>query len=81
MPQGNSTRSVKGRSAALSHYDRLREEIKQGGDWFNKASGNSISRRCSSRSTARKAASAHIAKIPFVLSSWIARTYHPNTLE
>ena len=42
--------------------------IKQGGDWFNKASGNSISRRCSSKSKARKHAAATIAKIPFVLS-------------
>ena len=31
-----------------------------------------------SRSTARKAASAMIAKIPFELSSWIAKVYHPR---
>lgn len=54
-----------------------REGLKQGGDWFNKASGKSISRRCSSRSVARKAASAHIAKIPFVLASWVARAHKP----
>ena len=30
-----------------------------------------------SHSTARKAASAHIAKIPFALSSWIARAWKP----
>lgn len=60
------------------HAERnLREGLKQGGDWFNKASGNSISRRCSSRSKARKAASAHIAKIPLVLAQHIARVYKP----
>lgn len=54
------------------------EGIKQGGDWFNKASGNSISRRCSSKSKARKQAAATIAKIPFVLSSHIARAWKPS---
>ena len=77
MPIGDATRSDKGRSAALQSYDRLREDIKQGGDWFNKASGNSISRRCSSRSKARKAASAMIAKIPLVLSRHIAAAWYP----
>lgn len=51
--------------------------IKQGGDWFNQ-SAPSISRMSSSKSKARKAASARIAKIPFVLSSYIARTYYPD---
>lgn len=51
--------------------------IKQGGDWFN-ASEPSISRCCSSKSTARKAASAMIAKIPFTLSRWIARSWKPT---
>jgi C-5 cytosine-specific DNA methylase len=62
---------------------RLREEtvgetgIKQGGDWFNDSQPPSISRQCGSKSNARKAASAHIAKIPFVLSSYIAKVYKP----
>lgn len=51
---------------------------KQGGDWFNKESGNSISRRCSSKSKARKAAAAIIAKIPFALSQHIAQVYKPK---
>jgi len=50
--------------------------IKQGGDWFN-AEQPSISRRSSSKSTARKAASAHIAKIPLPLACWIARAWKP----
>ena len=51
--------------------------IKQGGDWFND-SQPSISRLCGSKSKARKAASAHIAKIPFVLAQHIARVYKPE---
>jgi hypothetical protein len=51
--------------------------IKQGGDWFNKASGKSISRRCSSKSKARKAAAAMIAKIPLTLSQHIAAVWKP----
>ena len=50
--------------------------IKCGGDWFNDLQP-SISRLTSSKSPARKAASAMIAKIPEPLSRWIARTYHP----
>ena len=52
------------------------EGIKQGGDWFN-ASQPSISRMSSSKSKARKAASAHIAKIPLPLSQYIARVFLP----
>jgi hypothetical protein len=52
--------------------------IKQGGDWSNKESGNSISRRCSSKSKARKRAAAVIAKIPFTLSSYIAQHFNPR---
>ncbi len=50
--------------------------IKQGGNWFN-SSEPSISRRTSSKSNARKAASAHIAKIPLPLSRHIARAWWP----
>jgi hypothetical protein len=54
--------------------------LKQGGDWFN-ASQPSISRRCSSKSTARKAASAAIAKIPLRLGRHIGRAWYPQDLE
>jgi hypothetical protein len=50
---------------------------KQGGDWFN-ASQPSISRQCGSKSAARKAASAMIAKIPFELARYIAATFKPD---
>lgn len=48
--------------------------VKQGGDWFN-AEQPSISRMTGSKSSARKAASAMIAKIPLALSRHIAKTY------
>lgn len=51
--------------------------IKQGGDWFN-ASQPSISQRTDLKSSARKHASAQIAKIPFVLSQHIAKVYKPE---
>lgn len=51
---------------------------KQGGDWFGKDCQTSISRMCSSRSPARKAASAQIAKIPFALSRWIGEVFYPS---
>ena len=50
--------------------------IKQGGDWFN-SSQPSISRLHGSKSSARKAASAYIAKIPLPLSRHIAAIFRP----
>ena len=49
---------------------------KIGGDWFSDP--NSTCRKHGSRSSARKAASAQIARIPFELSSHIARVYFPR---
>lgn len=51
--------------------------VKCGGDWFN-SEQPSISRLTNSKSNARKAASAAIAKIPLPLSRHIARVYFPN---
>lgn len=51
--------------------------IKCGGDWFN-ASQPSISRLYGSKSPARKAASAAIARIPLELSRYIAQVYWPS---
>lgn len=53
------------------------EGLKQGGDWFN-ASQPYIARLSGSKSKARKAASAAIAKIPFVLAQHIARAWKPS---
>lgn len=48
---------------------------KIGGDWFSDPT--STCRRHGSKSPARKAASAHIAKIPLVLARHIARAWYP----
>lgn len=50
---------------------------KQGGDWFN-SEQPSISRMTGSKSKARKAASARIAKIPYPLAQHIARVFYPQ---
>jgi hypothetical protein len=54
-----------------------RDGVKQGGDWFGANCESSMPRRFGSKSTARKAASAQIAKIPFALAQHIARVYKP----
>ena len=51
---------------------------KNGGDWFASGPDCSEQRRHNSKSDARKAASAMIAKIPLDLSRWIARAYKPE---
>lgn len=48
---------------------------KQGGEWWYDPA--SMTRQTSSKSSARKAASALIAKIPLPLSRWIAQVYWP----
>ncbi len=58
---------------------RLMDGIKQGGDWFSDPA--SASRTTSSRSPARKMASAMIAKIPLPLSRHIGATFYPSSAE
>ncbi len=60
--------------------DRVAEAIKVGGDFFGREPG-SPSNLYSSKSSARKAASARIAKIPFLLAQHIAAVYHPKNAE
>jgi hypothetical protein len=50
---------------------------KCGGGWFGVGNDCSLMRQHTSKSKARKAASAQIAKIPLPLSSYIARAYRP----
>ena len=62
------------------------EGVKQGGDWFSGYGGgfgwdHSQMRMHSSKSPARKAASAMIAKIPFDLASHIARCFKPAAVQ
>lgn len=52
--------------------------VEEGGDWFGSGANCSLQRRASSKSNARKAASAIIAKIPFPLANWIAKAYKPK---
>jgi C-5 cytosine-specific DNA methylase len=53
---------------------------KVGGDWFHDSQPGAP-RSAAFGSLARKFASAHIAKIPFALSSHIAETYYPASLR
>ena len=57
------------------------EGVKQGGDWFGAGESMSMSRRFSSKSDSRKAASAQIAKIPFPLARHIAQCFRNVTVE
>jgi hypothetical protein len=54
--------------------------LKFGGGWWHDATNNLI-RKASSRSEARRAASAMIAKIPFDLAQYIARVYKPEVFS
>ena len=56
-------------------HDAVRDGLKHGADWFSDP--DSPSRQGGMTSTARKAASAQIAKIPIRLSRWIAAYYKP----
>lgn len=60
------------------HYFGGIEGTKIGGDWFRDPACHSSH---GSRSSARKAASAMIAKIPLPLSTHIARVYWPQAME
>ena len=71
----SSNRMVPSRVAEVRAERHQNEGIKQGGNWFHDATSASCT--SSSKSPARKAASARIAKIPLALSTWIARTYKP----
>jgi hypothetical protein len=55
--------------------------VKQGGDWFaeaRKGGEGGTSASYGSKSPARKAASAAIARIPFSLAQWIAQYWKPR---
>jgi hypothetical protein len=60
---------------------RLDDGLKFGGGWWHDSTNNLI-RKASSKSSARKQASAEIAKIPFPLAQWIAQVFKavPNAL-
>ena len=68
-----------GKAVHLTSPQENAEGVKQRGEWWHDQ--ESMSRRFSSKSTGRKVASALIAKIPFELSSHIARVYKPEMAE
>ena len=75
VPSVSGRRTAPGNGARFTSIEPSegRKGAGAGAEWFD-------ANLCvtSSKSPARKAASAKIAKIPFALSSWIARTYLPQ---
>jgi len=80
IPIGSGIRTDKGRSAAFQNYDQLRESLERGVKGFTPSGGplgkNVLGCKHGSRSKARKAASAQIAKIPLPLARHIAAVYY-----
>lgn len=79
VPSDSGRRTAPGNGVRFTSRDCGLEGAgrKNGNDWFGSGEDCSAQRRAASGSHARKAAAAKIAKIPFALSSWIARTYKP----
>ncbi len=67
-----------GNGARFTSRDCGVEGTKNGNDWFGSGADYSEQRRHGSKTTARKAASAMIAKIPLELSRHIGRTFRPE---
>jgi len=75
---------VKQHGSGEAWFDKALDErrkgataVKNGGDWFGPGENMSLQPAQNSRSNARKAASAMIAKIPFDLARHIARCFKP----
>jgi hypothetical protein len=64
-----------------THAERNLRGTKNGNDWFGSGDNCSLQRRAGSKSSARKYASATIAKIPLPLSRYIAATFRPAIAE
>lgn len=71
-----SDRTKRGQDFTRVAGKQIADHLKIGGDWFSDP--QSTCRRHSSKSTARKAASAMIAKIPSALATHIAVTFKPR---
>jgi hypothetical protein len=76
----NRGASVGGDGDRNRHNNLSDVGLKFGGGWWHDSTNNLI-RKASSKSPARKAASAQIAKIPFPLAQHIARCYKPSCTE
>lgn len=84
MPIGRAIKNTGGSWFNVAHNttsgkgnDPHKDGTKCGGDWFGKGT-KSLMCRCSSKSSARKAASAMIAKIPFALARHVAESWKPR---
>lgn len=86
LPNNSSARRWEDRpiprlNAVNRHEDgytvAVEDSVKNGNDWFGSGRDCSEQRKHSSHSSARKAASARIAKIPFALAKYIAKVYKP----
>lgn len=79
VPEYSDPRRNGGKGVHLTSPAENAEGTKIGGDWFSKAACDAGSNsRFSSKSNARKMASAQIAKIPFDLARHIAAVYYPR---
>jgi hypothetical protein len=76
VPSESGRRTDVGNGASFTSRDcGIENRIKCGGDWFGSGEDCSLQRRAGSGSSARKAASAEIAKIPLALSRHLARSF------
>ena len=75
---GKHLRHENSEQPSTPHLTNPDEHRKNGGDWFGSGPDCSLQRRQSTANgSARKAASAHIAKIPLPLARHIARAWKP----
>jgi hypothetical protein len=81
VPSETGRRTAPGNGARFTSRDCGVEAsgTKNGKDWFGSGDDCSLQRRAGSKTSARKFASAMIAKIPTPLSRHIARTFKPDT--
>ena len=79
---GFAQTELKAIASSASTLSGISTGRRSGTQWFNDGPRTPDSlASMGGKSSARKAASAHIAKIPFVLASHIARVYHPALNE
>lgn len=76
VPAYSDPRRNGGKGVHLTSPHENSEGLKIGGDWFSDP--NSTCMKHGSRSQARKAASAQIAKIPLPLSQYLAQVFKPR---
>jgi len=75
---GGSWFNIPGTGGVVGNRNPVHDHIKQGGDLYGPGEDCSAQRRAGSKSKARKAASAAIAKIPFPLARHIAHYWKPT---